>query len=254
MSAAEELFTDTFGRYQKNWTVIISLRQFVDATRPFAELALGAQHADWLELIATDPEYKKIFGKDDKPVSQELREFMQNQITQGVMTSAHAAVDAASIVFAQSILDDSAWSYLKVCAMVDPAAWEDLIDAKKIDIKTMREKKYEDIRKELIQAKLDQLGRESLLVKIDLLFKLCTPPKGYSPMNNYEYDRTRLERIDGERHGMIHENGFGTPLPTVPEDLEYMSKTAWFLMGLVNQKHGLRLDMQRMMNLPTATP
>ena len=55
----EELFTDTHNRYMKNWTVIISLRQFVDASAPY-----------------------------------ELRAFMEAQLTQGVMTSAHAAIDA----------------------------------------------------------------------------------------------------------------------------------------------------------------
>jgi len=210
----EELFTDTHNRYMKNWTVIISLRQFVDASAPYAEVVLAAQHAGFMKLFVTDPDYMKIFGPGDKPVSAEIRAFIKAQMTQGVMTSAHAAIDAASIVFAQSILDDCAWSYLKICAMVDPSAWEDLIDAKKIDVKAVREKKYEDIRGEMIQAKLEQLGRESLMVKVDLLFKFCTPPKDYSPMNDYAFDRARLERIDGQRHGMIHENGFATALPT----------------------------------------
>lgn len=40
---------------------------------------------------------------------------------------------------------------------------------------------------------------------------------------------------------MIHENGFGTPLPTLEEDLPYLEKTRWFLMDLVNKKHGLMI-------------
>jgi hypothetical protein len=33
----------------------------------------------------------------------------------------------------------------------------------------------------------------------------------------------------------------GAWILTIEEGLDYISKTAWFVMGLVNQKHGLRI-------------
>jgi hypothetical protein len=90
----EELFTDAHNRYMKNWAVIISLRQFVDASAAYAEVVLAAGHVGFMELFATDPDYMNIFGPGDKPVSAEPRAFMEAQLTQGVMTSAHAAIDA----------------------------------------------------------------------------------------------------------------------------------------------------------------
>jgi len=207
-----------------------------------------------LDFAATDPEYSKIFSGGDKPLSAEVRQMIQGFITETVITNANAAVDATSIVFAQSILDDCAWSYLKVCAMVCPDDWESLIDAKKVDLRTMREQKYEAIRAELIEAKLNQLERESLITKIDLLFSLCRPPTDYAPIGHYQYDRERLLRIDKDRHGIIHQSAFNTALPNVEDDLLYISKTAWFIMGLVNQRYGLRIDMRRFMKLQTPTP
>jgi hypothetical protein len=56
-------------------------------------VVLAAQHAGFMELFATDPDYMNIFGPGDKPVS-ELCAFMKAQLTQGVMTSAPAAIDA----------------------------------------------------------------------------------------------------------------------------------------------------------------
>jgi len=85
------------------------------------------------------------------------------------------------------------------------------------------------------------------------LFKLCAPPRDYTPMNSYQYSEERLKIIDGRRHRIIHENAAGGPLPTLADDLEYLRKTAWFLLGLVNQKYGFQLDMRKYFNLQSAT-
>lgn len=251
---AEELFTETFRRFNNNWNVINAIRQFLTVTGSIAPLAMQEYHAGQMEVLSTNPDFRKIFGDVDKPMNPELMNLLQTQVTQLVLSNATAAIDAASLVFAQSIVDDAAWSYLKVCAMVDPAPWEVQIDDRKIRVKDLKARSYEDIRAELIEARLKQIGRESLLTKIDLLFKLCPPPKDFAPLNNYIYDRSRVEKLDGQRHNMIHENGFGTPLPALEEDLEYLYKTACFLMGLVNKKHGLMIDMRQYFNLQTATP
>jgi hypothetical protein len=243
---AEAVFTDTHSRYMKNWTVTISLRQFRDAAFQAAAEQLAEQHAAFVGLMNTDPNYRRMFTNPDQPIPEAILRTFQSRMTEGVVLNAHAAIDAASIVMAQSILDDCAWSYLKVCAMVAPEDWQAQIDARKIDLKAVREQKYEDLRDGVIEARLEHIGRESVLVKIDLLFSLCRPPADYAPINNYAYDRDRLERIDRARHGIIHENGFGTPLPMIDEDLEFISKSAWFVMGLVNQKYGLQLDMRRL--------
>jgi hypothetical protein len=251
---AEEIFTDTHSRYMKNWAVISSLRQFRDAALEGAAQLLTEQHAAFVNLFRTEPEYRRIFTNPEQPVPENILQILQTQMTEGVIINAHAAIDASSLVMAQSILDDCAWSYLKVCALIAPEDWRGQIDARKVDLKTVREQSYEDLRDGLIQARVDQIERESVLVKIDLLFSLCKPPADYAPLNNYAYDRARLVRIDGERHAVIHENGFVTPLPTIEEDLDYISKTAWFVMGLVNQKHGLRIDPRRFMGVQMATP
>jgi len=254
MSTPEELFTETFRRFNNNWNVINAIRQFVTVAGSIAPLAMKEYHAGQMEVLSAMPDFRKIFGDADRPMKPELMEFLQTQVTQLVLSNASTAIDAASLVFAQSIVDDAAWSYLKVCAAVDPAAWEGQIDDRRIGFKDLKTKSSEDIRGELIETRIKQVGRESLITKIDLLFKLCPPPTGFAPLNNYTYDRDRIEKIDAQRHNMIHENGFGTALPKLEEDLKYLYKTAWFLMGLVNKKHDLRLDMRQYFNLQVATP
>jgi len=254
MPTAEELFTETFRRFNNNWNVISAIRQFLTVTGSIAPLAMQEYHAGQMEVLSANPDFRKIFGDVDKPMNTELANLLQNQVTQLVLSSASAAINAASLVFAQSIVDDAAWSYLEVCAIVDPAAWEGQIDDRKVSFKDLKAKSHEDVRAELIEARLQQISRESLLTKIDLLFKLCPPPNDFAPLKNYVYDRSRLEKIDNQRHNMIHENGFGTPLPTLEEDLGYLNKTAWFLMGLVNKKYCLMIGMRQYFNLQPASP
>ncbi len=254
MPTAEEQFLETFRRFNNNWNLVLSLRQFRAATDGIAPLALQEYHAGLMKAAATKPDFRWIIGDADKPPNPEVLSFIQTQITQMVFNNASTAIDAASLVFAQSILDDAAWSYLKVCATADPAAWEYMFENKQVSVKDFKTKAFEQVRTDFIEDRLKQIGRESLLTKISLLFKLCSPPKDYAPMNNYQYNEDRLKTIDGQRHRIIHESAAGTPLPTLADDLEYLQKTARFLMGLVNQKYKLQIDMRQYFNLQTATP
>jgi hypothetical protein len=86
----------------------------------------------------------------------------------------------------------------------------------------------------------------SLKNKVDLLFQLCKPPKNYSPINNYKFDRERLAKIDDARHGIIHRNAMAQPLADIDADLEYISKTANFLLRLVNPRYGVQLNPAKM--------
>jgi hypothetical protein len=219
---------------------------------PIVSEALAAVHGQFIEQIAADPEYKKIIVKLDGSEGtwdQEIKAFFQSGMTDNAVTNARIAIDGASLVFAQSILDDCAWSYLKVCALAAPADWEGVLKDKKIAFSAVG-KPPEDLRQALIDEKLQDLEWESLLKKIDLLFQLCTPPRDFSPINNYEFDRGRLKQIDDERHAIIHRDGMGQPIPQIDGKLEYISKTANFLMGLVNNKYGVQLNVIKVMNLP----
>jgi len=252
MPSAEDVFSETFGRFMKNWGFISSLRQFIDVAFPIASEALAAVHGQLIEQVAADPEYKKIIVKLDGSEGtwdQEIKAFFQSGMTDNAMTNARIAIDGASLVFAQSILDDCAWSYLRVCALAAPADWDAVLKDKKVAFSAAG-KSQEDLRQTLIDEKLEDLEWDSLLKKVDLLFQLCTPPKDFAPINNYEYDRSHLKAIDDARHAIIHRDGMGQPIPQIEEELEYISKTANFLMGLVNNKYGVQLNVIKVMNLP----
>lgn len=249
---AEDVFTDTYKRFIKNWTFITALRQFVEIGMPFAEFALAEVHTDYIERIAVDPEYKKMIVKLDGGEAswdEETKRIFREGMTDNVVASTKSGIDAASLVFAQSTLDDCALSFLEACSIANPTDWEPIVSEKKVAFSDLQGRTPESIREELIKDKLKALEKDSLLKKVDLLFRLCSPPAGFAPINHYAYDRDELERIDEARHGIIHRDGLGNPIPTIEADLKFISGTANYLMALVNAKYGMQLSIFRIMNL-----
>jgi hypothetical protein len=254
MPTAEEVFSETFGRFMLNWSFITSLRQVSEVAFPIAEKELAAMHAGAVEAIATDPDYSKIIVNLDGSHSSwgdQLKQLIRTAMTETAISNARRAVDAASLVFAQSMLDDSAWSYCRVCALIAPQDWEPFVEAKKVDFRTLSKQSAEAIRGELIQATLSQLERDSLLKKVEMLFRLCNPPKGFAPIENYSFDHARLDAIDNRRHSIIHADGLRNQLGNVDDDLTYVIKTGNYLMGLVNQKYGVRVDPLKVFAQPS---
>src|ERR1700733_5531237 len=257
MPTAEDVLSETFARLMKNWAFITSLRQVADVALPVAEDALTVIHTDVVERASVDPHYRKIIVNLDgseTECGEGVKKLLRAGMTESAIKNARAAIDAASLVFAQSVLDDCVWSYLKVCSLTSPADWEPIIAEKKASFAEYFGRPHDEMRDAVIREKVEQIERDfSLPKKVDLLFRLCTPPKGYTPIDGYIYDRDRLEEIDDARHGIIHRNGLGKPVQSIDEDLDFIWKTANYLLALVNHKYGVQVSMFKLLNQPTTS-
>src|SRR5258708_6948535 len=139
-----------------------------------------------------------------------------------------------------------AWSYLKVCSLAAPADWDAILKDRKVAFTSVG-KSPELIRAELINERLEQLERESLVKKVDLLFQLCTPPKDFAPINNYAYDRERLLAIDNASQRFVNATERANPIQIIRQIFDYFPKQPNFLLGPVNTKNAVNVNLTKSM-------
>jgi len=180
-----------------------------------------------MAAIAEHPMAQRLIVDKDgthSPLSPELQRIISQGATDTALKNADAAVDAASLVFGHSIIDDCALEYCRVCALAKPEDWEPIFEKRTVTFQTLMSKGKDEIRMDLIEARLKELERGPLLMKIKTLLSLCKPAGDYSPVGGYKFDEKRIEEIDTKRHRIIHENTFGRALTGVEQDLDLIRK------------------------------
>ena len=131
------------------------------------------------------------------------------EITRRTIADAQASIDAASIVFTHSVVDATALDYCRVTALVAPRDWESSVDQRQVKLTDFRGKDYDQVLRQKLDEFFEQLERESLLKKTDLLFAKCQPPKDWAPIGHYQFDRERLQKLDEVRHEIVHGSALG---------------------------------------------
>jgi len=242
MTEAEKLFNQIYKRWLSRVGFILSFRRATHEGIHGALKTIQAQNAQYVDGLVSGPDYDKIIV-DKKGFFEALPpEKLSRQMTELTVRQAQIGVDAASIVFAHSVLDAAALDYCRVTALVAPGDWESVIDQRQIRLCDFRGVGYEQMLTRKLDEFFEQLERESLLKKADYLFARCKPPANWSPMHNYAYDRDRLKKLDDYRHEVIHGISAPQEIAAAEEEVDYLTRTVLYFMGLVNLRYGLRLD------------
>jgi hypothetical protein len=242
MTEAETLFNQVFKRWTNRLGFILSFRRTFLEGMPGALQSIEAGNARYVDDLTTRPDYDKIF-LDKKGFFEALSPGkLSRMLTELTVGQAQTAVDAASIVFAHSLLDASALDYCRITALVAPGDWESVVDQRQIKLSDVREAGYAQILRKKLDEFFEQLERESLLKKADHLFARCKPPANWSPMADYLYDRERLRRLDDYRHEVIHGVNSLPKIADAEKEVDYLTRTVLFFQGLVNLQYGLKLD------------
>ena len=241
--AAENLFNETFRRQMDAQVLIFSLREVTEAGFEAAAKALSRRNVALVRELLTAPEHEKLFLFERKELlDRGFDESAAASITSRTLDNSRASVDAASLVFAHSYLDAIASDYLRVTALASPDDWMEDLLAKNVSLRDLLQSGPDSVLAEKLEKHLSDLEFKSLMTKINVLFARCRPPGAWSPMENYAFDADRVRGLDNLRHEIMHGRALGLPIPTIKEDLDYLGRTAWFLMGLVNFRYGLRID------------
>lgn len=247
MDEAMALFTKAAATTWTKFFQVFDFRRVAELGLPLAEQLVQEEAVRNSTSFFFDPKYDKMFldqaaaQKAIEPIGG-IRGFAA-QMAARRMKHFQAAVDSASLIFAHSVLDGVALDYCRATALADPAGWEKYIELRQVKLQELRASKYEAIRWAKIDEHLKELDRQSLMTKIDRLFAVCQPPRDFDPLRDYKFDRDRVETLDTNRHNAVHKEGVDNPLPRGNDDIWFMMSTANYLMAMVNERFGLKMDV-----------
>jgi hypothetical protein len=243
LDAANRLCTEVFMRSVKRFAWISSFRRTASLG---LHLSFRERREEWMlrmHELEANPAYKGVLVSlsSEAPKTSDWSR-VADALAQGETKNSSVALDAASLVFAHSILDDAAFQYCRVTAMVSQSSWERFALDKKIKLGEARDQDYGSLLAQKTEECLNKLERESLLLKIGKLFEVCQPDANFKPMGVYSYDRERLENLDKLRHSIVHGSGPVHKLPNGDDDIQFMDLTAMYLMMLVNARFGVQIE------------
>ena len=243
MSTATRLFTETFMRSIKGFGVISSFRRIASLS---TKSSVNQIHDDWrviMDALLTDPDYKGILVPID-PHAPKVPNLSRiaSLAAELELDNFGLAVDAASLVFAHSILDDAALQFCRVTSIVSPSSWEPFVVNKTVRLEEVRNENYQSLLTAKIEDSLKKLERESILTKFDKVFQICRPQADFKPIKGFSFDRSRLADLDRLRNAIIHETGPVQRLPKGDDDLHFMKMCSVYLMTLVNHCFGVKMD------------
>jgi len=243
METPQELYARAFNGITSRFTVVTALRRVAELGMPAAAPHVYKEWLGFTHQLFHDPHFDKMFvNKQEALEAAGGVEAMGMNMAQNQLSMFKAAVDAASLVFAHSIVDSALLDFLRVTVAHNHMDWFDFIQQKKIQLSSLKNDSFDEIAKGKVLEYLESLDRESLLVKVDRLFAVCRPRPDFNPMDDYTFDRGRLEKLDKLRREIVHGSGAVTQLEHGDEDIWFLEKTCFYFFALVNMRYDTRLD------------
>jgi hypothetical protein len=244
IATAEQLAAEIFGRTMSAWNAVHTFRWMGQLGLPYAREQADWRHKETTREYATAEEYANLFrdGGRERLGAQGFFEKAAEEMTKVAVSTFEAISDAAALIFAHSVLDGAVLDWCRVCATAEPNDFLPYIEKRRVALSNVKQSSFFELRDTEIEYFLRLLEKESLIKKLDIVFELCRPPRYFAGMRDYRYDRDRIIALDQLRHDYVHRGILGVRLPRGDDDLSYLFKTTHFLLPLVNQRYGIRLD------------
>jgi hypothetical protein len=242
---ADHQFTAIFFRMNTGWSVISSLRKIAFIGMAHAPTLLNEEHRRTLDYLVSEGRLQKmVVGIADAADLEKTADLLGTSLTGRVIQNAAGSVDAASLVFAHTILDDSLSSFVEMTTELAPAFWQKRVAKKTFELADLVEHTREDLVGAAIKNEIWGVKRnESLLKKATLLHEVCRlTPKARSPA--YQFDEDILRKIDKARQDIVHGDLLGKEIPDIEGKLQYLQNTGYYFFFMMNEAFGLRLDSE----------
>lgn len=238
------------------WATIDCLRTVSYAGIPYAKQVVAAEDRSLVaSLISSGNLEKFIIGIKDEGDLQRTGDFLREKLTEQAIKNAAYSIDAASLVFAHTILDDALSAFLEITSQVAPAFWRKRIEKKKIEVSELKDDcSFAEILSPIIAKEIATIRRNaSLIEKCNLLHQICKPKAGTMPATDYKFDSAILLKLDQVRHDVIHGDQLGKEMPETEKNLKYLRDTWNYFFMLMHKSFGLRID-PAVMSKPRFSP
>jgi hypothetical protein len=235
-------FTTVFSRMARGWAAIDSLRQVAFAGMPHATAVVDARHRLLVDDMVSSGQLERfIIGIEDSEQLQKTAHWLSEKLTEQALKNASYSVDAASLVFAHTILDDALNSFLDITCEVAPPYWQHRVEKKTVELGMLKGRSWDDVLKMVIQKEIAAIGRnESLVKKSELLHAVCKPST--PPRNEYQFDSETLRQIDKLRQDIVHGDLLGREIAEIETRLAYLRDTWNYFFVMMHVSFGLQID------------
>ncbi len=236
-AVAATIVTQAYSASTIGFSIVYSLRS---TASKFESSAWATEAFAATQFFLADSSLQEAFAENASLVVSALGGFpgifakINNQYAQ----SYRGGIDAASLIFSHSILDAAVYEYCRASTIAAPDEWEQFVKDKKVSLSEVKRRDY----KALLQAKISEflkdLERISLLEKVDKLFAVCKPesvPQWYS--------RERLGQLDNLRHSIVHGRSTYTLMPSIDNDVKFLTDINYFFLRMVMKHHSLEFKM-----------
>lgn len=240
----DEQFTVAFSRMTRGWATVDSFRRIGFAGIPYAAEIVAQEHSSLIaDLTATGKLSEFIIGITSSEDLQKTGDWLRQRLTEQAVKNAACSIDAASLVFAHTILDDGLSAFLKTSSDVAPAYWQKRIEKKNVSIALLNGHSCDEILRSVVAKELEGIRRNaSLIEKCDLLHGVCKPSKGTPVHPEYKFDVATLSEVDKLRQQLVHGDLLGEEISDAPKKLEYLRQTWMYFFVMMHQSFGLRID------------
>lgn len=237
----DQEFTFVFRRMNNGWAIIDSLRNVAALGMPYAKKIVEVQHKSFVSELADSGDLEKfIIGIKDAHDLKKTSDFVREKLTEQTMKNASYSVDAASLVFAHTVLEDGINSYLGITSHFKPDFWKDRVKKKQFDLEAVMKHGLDDVVGKIIQKEIWSIRRnESLVKKANLLLAICKPSV---PDPDYTFDEEKVKAIDKLRQDIVHGDLLGNEIADIDEKLSCLRNTWMYFFKTMHETFGLRID------------
>jgi hypothetical protein len=223
------------------WAIIDSLRNVAALGMPFAMKLVDVQHKSLVSGLADSGHLERfIIGIKDADDLKKTADFLREKLTEQTMKNASYSVDAASLVFAHTVLEDGINSYLGITSHLAPDFWKDWVKKKQFDLDAVKKHGLDDVVGNTIRKEIWSIRRnQSLVKKAKLLLAICKPS---TPDPDYTFNEEKVKAIDKLRQDIVHGDLLSNEIADIDEKLSCLRNTWMYFFKMMHETFGLRID------------